>query len=623
MSLQGLPVFIEVFWKSGVALGAALCVTRLLRKRSADLRRLVLSSAIVAIFVAVLALPLLPRWTASMPDWPQFQRPAPPPAFNRNAKSPIADGATQLLAPLTGTARPEAVSGKPPGAIPLIWFLGTALFLIRFVRGLRGLHRLRVASQPVSDAELLADLDAALASLGGARVRRGRVALMHNDSIAAPLTWGLLWGMSRPVILVPAGFAQLRPESRHAILCHESAHIQAHDFFFRVLAEIARCLIWFQPLMWIASRQLREEQELACDDRVLSAGRKPSVYARLLLDWGVPPATDFSVAAGMVHRSSLRRRIYALLDRDLRRNQVAAAGTLATWFLGLATALPLAAIRLAPAITEQPMALQPKPPPPMLLPWPRPRIQLVQALPVPAPPPPPHAAATIVRAVPAPLPLFSSDTWLVMVDVIVREPSGKAVEGLDASDFVVTEDGKPQAIKFFEFQNVNDLSPGISNYYVLGYYAVPKADGLYRRIAMALKGNPPARLEYRAGHYADKSFSSDSDNNIRAHFTVADAADGVAQTNFAATTRPPAVIFKQDPEYSEQARKAKYSGTVALLVDVSPSGQVTGVTVIRSLGMGLDEKAVEAITHWKFRPGIKDGKPVATQLQVNLNFRLL
>jgi TonB family protein len=140
---------------------------------------------------------------------------------------------------------------------------------------------------------------------------------------------------------------------------------------------------------------------------------------------------------------------------------------------------------------------------------------------------------------------------------------------------------------------------------------------------MALKSNPTAKLEYRAGQYADKSFSGDAVNNIGAHFTVAEAADGVDQTNFASTVRPPAVIFKQDPEYSEQARKARYSGAVGLLVDVSPSGQVTGVTVIRSLGMGLDEKAVEAITHWKFRPGSKDGKPVATQLQVNMNFRLL
>ena len=71
-----LPVFFAVFWKSGVALGAALCVSLLLRKRSADVRRLVLSAAVVTMFVAAAALPMLPRWTAAIPLWFQVQRSA-------------------------------------------------------------------------------------------------------------------------------------------------------------------------------------------------------------------------------------------------------------------------------------------------------------------------------------------------------------------------------------------------------------------------------------------------------------------------------------------------------------------------------------------------------------------
>src|ERR1700723_373957 len=70
-----LPVFSAVFWKSGVALGAALGISLLLRKRSADVRRLVLSTAVVAMFVAAAAFPLLPRWRAVTPLWFQLQRP--------------------------------------------------------------------------------------------------------------------------------------------------------------------------------------------------------------------------------------------------------------------------------------------------------------------------------------------------------------------------------------------------------------------------------------------------------------------------------------------------------------------------------------------------------------------
>ncbi|HTA45693.1 MAG TPA: energy transducer TonB, partial [Bryobacteraceae bacterium] len=72
----------------------------------------------------------------------------------------------------------------------------------------------------------------------------------------------------------------------------------------------------------------------------------------------------------------------------------------------------------------------------------------------------------------------------------------------------------------------------------------------------------------------------------------------------------PAVIFKVDPEYSEEARKAKYSGTVMLAVVVDSEGHARDIHVVKSLGMGLDEKAIEAVGKWKFRPGKKDGQAV-------------
>jgi len=85
----------------------------------------------------------------------------------------------------------------------------------------------------------------------------------------------------------------------------------------------------------------------------------------------------------------------------------------------------------------------------------------------------------------------------------------------------------------------------------------------------------------------------------------------------------PSVRFKVDPDYSEEARKAKYQGTVLLSVIVDEQGTVRDVRVLRPLGLGLDQKAVEAVIQWKFRPGMKDGKPVAVQATIEVNFRLL
>jgi protein TonB len=84
----------------------------------------------------------------------------------------------------------------------------------------------------------------------------------------------------------------------------------------------------------------------------------------------------------------------------------------------------------------------------------------------------------------------------------------------------------------------------------------------------------------------------------------------------------PRALYTPDPDYSEEARKAKYQGTVVLWMIVDSSGHPRDVKVARSLGMGLDQKAIEAVRKWKFEPAMKDGKPVAVQINVEVNFRL-
>lgn len=85
----------------------------------------------------------------------------------------------------------------------------------------------------------------------------------------------------------------------------------------------------------------------------------------------------------------------------------------------------------------------------------------------------------------------------------------------------------------------------------------------------------------------------------------------------------PSILYKIEPEYSEEARKAKYSGTVVLYVEVDASGKARNLRVVKSLGLGLDEKAIEAVNKWKFRPGYKDGKAVTVAATIEVNFRLL
>jgi protein TonB len=85
----------------------------------------------------------------------------------------------------------------------------------------------------------------------------------------------------------------------------------------------------------------------------------------------------------------------------------------------------------------------------------------------------------------------------------------------------------------------------------------------------------------------------------------------------------PTVLLKIEPEYSEEARKAKWQGTVVLSLIVDEKGMPEELKVVRALGLGLDQKAIEAVTKWRFKPGMKDGKPVAVQATIEVNFRLL
>jgi TonB family protein len=85
----------------------------------------------------------------------------------------------------------------------------------------------------------------------------------------------------------------------------------------------------------------------------------------------------------------------------------------------------------------------------------------------------------------------------------------------------------------------------------------------------------------------------------------------------------PALVFKMEPGYSQEARTMKFQGTVILRIVVGVDGVPGNISVVRQLGSGLDEKAVEAVRQWRFKPGTKDGVPVRVSAQVEVNFRLM
>jgi TonB family protein len=85
---------------------------------------------------------------------------------------------------------------------------------------------------------------------------------------------------------------------------------------------------------------------------------------------------------------------------------------------------------------------------------------------------------------------------------------------------------------------------------------------------------------------------------------------------------PPRLRFKVEPEYSQEARRSRLEGTVMLRIVVGTDGKARDLRVLRSLGLGLDENAIAAVSNWQFEPGVKDGQPVNVIAQIEVNFRL-
>jgi periplasmic protein TonB len=83
------------------------------------------------------------------------------------------------------------------------------------------------------------------------------------------------------------------------------------------------------------------------------------------------------------------------------------------------------------------------------------------------------------------------------------------------------------------------------------------------------------------------------------------------------------VLEKVEPAYSEEARAARLDGVVVITVEIGADGVARNPRVVRSLGLGLDEQAIDAISQWRFQPGAKEGQAVTVAATIEVNFHLL
>jgi HEAT repeat protein len=150
-----------------------------------------------------------------------------------------------------------------------------------------------------------------------AGVRRAIDLRVSRDE-RGPLTVGIF----HSTVLLPPSAVDWSADQRRLVLLHELAHIVRHDCRSQAVAHVACAVHWFNPLVWLAARELRRERERACDEIVLRHGTKPSDYAACLLDVAAAAQSRSmpSAALAMARRSELEGRLLAILSHRARES---------------------------------------------------------------------------------------------------------------------------------------------------------------------------------------------------------------------------------------------------------------------------------------------------------------
>ncbi|WP_420126765.1 M56 family metallopeptidase [Longimicrobium sp.] len=328
---------------------AALGATALMRRTSASARHLVWLAALTALLLLPVARRFVPEWRV-LPV-PSAVLVAP----TDDLDSVLDSAALDQVAPTAGVAGVAAPSVAPstpqPVRIPsdwkrlalLAWAAGAALFALRLAYGLARVWWMERRAVELTDEEWVRLTDGL-----SRRLRLGRIVrLLREPGATVPMTWGIF----HPVILLPGEADGWESERRRVVLAHELAHVRRWDALTQWIAHVALVVYWFNPLVWMAVRKLREEREHACDDAVLEIGTAPADYADHLLtivrSLGSAPGPAPAHALAMARRSQFEGRLLAILDNAVRRNGVSRAAALATSAAALACLVPLAAMRPA------------------------------------------------------------------------------------------------------------------------------------------------------------------------------------------------------------------------------------------------------------------------------------
>ncbi|MCC5927526.1 MAG: M56 family metallopeptidase [Bacteroidetes bacterium] len=486
------------------------------------------------------------------------------------------------------------------GLINVLFLIGALAMLIRQFAHLRVLNRLRTALRPAPG-----HIAAVAQAYAG---DKNPVQILLSDEATVPFTFG--W--QRPVVVLPD--QQYSPDDLKSLLAHEIMHVRNGDFLIEWMVQLLRSVCWFHPLVQVYVRDIHRYREMSCDAEVLSGMTvDPRTYASLLLDFaGSNHHPRLSVMISMATPGTkLKERIQIMQhyqktpENQLKIRNRTAFGSIAS----------LVILTVVLALTGQYQS----------------GSDLTAGT----------AAVFTQSAEPLDLPITTSvaDTFFIVVEQMpepiggmqaiynrVRYPESArdaGIEGRVVVQFIVDRQGNPQNI-----QVIRGIGGGADEAAMEAVRGVKFTPGMQRGQAVPVQFQLP--IVFRL---SNDGTEPPPPPPPRPTPPAPPAPDDLGPRTpsgaeiFLVVEEMPRMIggmeaYYRQLRYPDMARRAGIEGRVILQFVVDTNGEVTNPVVLRGIGGGADEAALEALQSVRFTPGKQRGRNVHVQMQLPVEFRL-
>ncbi len=393
-----------------------------------------------------------------------------------------------------------------------------------------------------------------------------------SDSVPGPVTYG--W--RRPVILLPSRVMELPAELREAVECHELIHVYRQDWLFVLAEALLRSLLWFHPAIWFVLARIQLAREQVVDREAVELLRNRETYLDALVAVASQQLQpELSPALLFLRKRHLLARVEGVVKEiKMSRSRIIAASA------AVCSALPLAVwagMSMFPLVGSAQIVVD------------DPGIAV-------------SPGGPIVHREPVHAPAGFTTGGTVVLDATVDE------QGSVADAQVVSG---PESLRKSALMSVLQwkYQPGRAHVRVQVQFQGESPT----MAVIPLPPLPPLR--------APLSPERQGEQQAAAQPAPSDAqATGALRPG--GNVSPPVPVYRAEAQYSPEALKAKWQGSVTLSLVVDENGKTQNIHVIRPLGLGLDEQAIDAVSRWTFKPGLKNGVAVPVQAQIEVTFRL-